>query len=541
MNARLGAMRLLACCLFFCSLGAGAAPGFDRPIVLTQVPAEAAPAAPGHPHPCPPGSRIVRLSPGGRLDVLTPDFAAACDPDVSFDGLRILFAARKTASDPMRIYELDPEGGGAVRIADGPGDCREPLYLAPASVTPPSFEDPVGWIAFTASAQDLLDGEGREGPTSLYVRSLEAVRGRGRVLWRTTNNPGRDVSPTVLPDGRVLYASRQAGRTRLMTVTWAGDNPNLFYLPPPGAIPSMACPSLGGGDVLFVESTPEAPGGRLVSVSLSRPLHSRRLLGGGPGSFLTPHPLSNDTILVAHSDPEGGYGIYCFDVEAGRLGEAVLDDDAYHEFDAHVAAPRPKPPARIPMLEFASVLDIEGFQDAGQLHCMSVYDSDLPEVAGLERGTVRSVRFVRGVPCLAGEADRCCGEPAGRKDAWPPACVDTALLGEAPVEPDGSFFVNVPGNIPFYVELLDGKDKVLQTMTAWTWVRSRSQRGCIGCHEDREWAPQNRATDALLKMNPTSLSPGGGEASRGGGGPPEGKTLPCHEPVHREVNHDALP
>jgi hypothetical protein len=83
--------------------------------------------------------------------------------------------------------------------------------------------------------------------------------------------------------------------------------------------------------------------------------------------------------------------------------------------------------------------------------------------------------------------------------------VHTRLLGEAPVEPDGSFFVNVAGNVPFYMQTLDAQGQVVQTMRAWTWLRSGDQRGCIGCHEDKELAPENRATQALIRALPPTL------------------------------------
>ena len=75
--------------------------------------------------------------------------------------------------------------------------------------------------------------------------------------------------------------------------------------------------------------------------------------------------------------------------------------------------------------------------------------------------------------------------------AQPPAIppgVRTKVLGEAPVEPDGSFFVRIPGDTAFYMELLDGQGKVLESMTRWIWVRKGTSRGCIGCHESRNAA-----------------------------------------------------
>jgi hypothetical protein len=84
--------------------------------------------------------------------------------------------------------------------------------------------------------------------------------------------------------------------------------------------------------------------------------------------------------------------------------------------------------------------------------------------------------------------------------------VETRILGEAPVERDGSFYVNVAGDVPFYLQTLDEHGRALQTMRAWTWVRAGDQRGCIGCHEDKELAPENRATQALVRARPPLLA-----------------------------------
>ena len=89
---------------------------------------------------------------------------------------------------------------------------------------------------------------------------------------------------------------------------------------------------------------------------------------------------------------------------------------------------------------------------------------------------------------------------------WPPRFVRTRSLGEAPVETDGSFYVNVVGDVPFYVETLDRDGRVVQTMRAWTWVRKGDQRGCIGCHENKELSPENRVTQALHKARPVTLT-----------------------------------
>jgi hypothetical protein len=124
--------------------------------------------------------------------------------------------------------------------------------------------------------------------------------------------------------------------------------------------------------------------------------------------------------------------------------------------------------------------------------------------------------LVEGLPLSPAEVTglRGKGTSAAAPDLWPPPFVRTRPLGEAPVEADGSFYVNVAGDAPFYVQTLDAQGRVLATMRSWTWVRSGDQRGCIGCHENKELAPENRATQALVKGQATwMLGPRSPEAA----------------------------
>jgi hypothetical protein len=107
------------------------------------------------------------------------------------------------------------------------------------------------------------------------------------------------------------------------------------------------------------------------------------------------------------------------------------------------------------------------------------------------------VRFVEGVPASAA--------PQKRSPSQSAPDTGTRLLGEAPVEPDGSFFVEVPADTPFSIQLLDEKGKVLESMPRWIWVRRGTSRGCIGCHENKELAPENRVSDAVRKAVPSVL------------------------------------
>ena len=67
------------------------------------------------------------------------------------------------------------------------------------------------------------------------------------------------------------------------------------------------------------------------------------------------------------------------------------------------------------------------------------------------------------------------------------------------MEPDGSFHVRVPAKIPLTFQLLDDHQMTIDRQNTWTWVMGNENRGCIGCHEDREMSPVNALVDAITK------------------------------------------
>ena len=90
------------------------------------------------------------------------------------------------------------------------------------------------------------------------------------------------------------------------------------------------------------------------------------------------------------------------------------------------------------------------------------------------------------------------------------------LLGTAQVESDGSFFVQVPGDRPLQIELLDASGKTLKRESGFFWMRRGEQRGCVGCHAGPETAPENAVPAILLKFTtPADLT---GHAQNASGG-----------------------
>lgn len=91
------------------------------------------------------------------------------------------------------------------------------------------------------------------------------------------------------------------------------------------------------------------------------------------------------------------------------------------------------------------------------------------------------------------------------------------LLGAAPVERDGSFFVQVPADQPLQIELVDGMGKTLKRESGFFWMRRGEQRGCVGCHAGPETAPENAVPMILLKSTtPADMTGASAQSSAGG-------------------------
>jgi hypothetical protein len=96
----------------------------------------------------------------------------------------------------------------------------------------------------------------------------------------------------------------------------------------------------------------------------------------------------------------------------------------------------------------------------------------------------RFVRATRAVPPRAGMTG--IRQAIGETDFEP-----VQILGYAPIEPDGSFNLQVPADTPLALSVLDAKGRSLQTHLNWIQVRPGERRTCDGCHSPRRGAALN--------------------------------------------------
>ena len=77
------------------------------------------------------------------------------------------------------------------------------------------------------------------------------------------------------------------------------------------------------------------------------------------------------------------------------------------------------------------------------------------------------------------------------------------ILGYAPIEPDGSFKLKVPADVPLAFAVLDAKGRAIQTHLNWIQVRPGERRTCDGCHSPRRGGAINAGV--TVNTMPTSL------------------------------------
>ncbi len=414
---------------------------------------------------CVSGSRLVHLGDDGAAKVLTSGFDGACDPSVSFDGRELLFAGRRSATGYWQVWRMDLANGNATQITNHPGNAFAPIWVG--SIFHLNDESPTRRIAYLATGTT-----GRRRPT-LHTANLD-----GSDELRISFAPEGDLAPDVLPNGRIVYPT--LGRPNGFGSSLMGlniDGTDLAVFADPHDTPQYPHAIRVGTDglVYFVEAFGQAlDGGALASVSLRRPLRSRKVLAtDDDGLFLDPAPMSDGTLLASVlSEGSESYRLVRLDPETGRIIGTVHRRDGAHVLDAHEITSRPVVPGR------STVVDTS--QTTGVFFCLSSHITDRPTLAHLRDGGAARLRVIE--------------HQIGHDS---PTLERT--LGEAPIEADGSFHIEVPARTPVRFQLLDAAGATLAEQRSWTWVMPREWRGCIGCHENREMVAPNVLAEAVVK------------------------------------------
>jgi hypothetical protein len=398
------------------------------------------------------GAKISSIIPGktSSQNVLTKDFYSACSPDISFDGKSMLFSAQLKQEDPWQIWEMNLDNLKSRRVTSSDENCTDPVYL------------PGGRLAFSR----LTVNDTVKSAHCLYTCNLD-----GSGLRQITFSPADNLAPTVLKDGRLLTVNRQLlpakGDPMLMVMRPDGTKADMFYKSTESTTLISSAHETSDGKLLFIESRNEAmPKGNLVSITYNRPLHSRiDLTSGVDGDFCAVLPFRPNRYLVScRKQDSDHFALYEFDPEKKQLGEMVYSDPEYSIVDIVLVEPYERP-RKLP-----SEVDLQ--VKTGLLLCQDInFLNPLLSVSLSDKHKASKIEILG---------------------------IDTTY-GVVEVENDGSFQLKVMADTPFRIKTLDEKGNTVSGPCSWLWLRPNERRGCIGCHEDPELAPENRVSLAIRK------------------------------------------
>ena len=403
----------------------------------------------------------------------------------------------------MRGEERFPKGA-ALFIKDAKGE--RPLLPDFVSSADPvvSFDGQRVLFAGKAHAAD---------PWQIWEMSLQGGPAR-----RITTGAEDCIRPFYLPEDRIVYARNIHGRFAIEALDAGGGKPLALTHIPASAIVSdilhdgrivfSAGNPLGMGDIPEIYTVySDGSGVESYRCDHGAARHSAKQDSSGDLIFVSAKGLGRFTSTRAQAirldAPAGEFGGDCaetinrewllswrpdsnstFRIMRWRQGsermEPVIVNPGTSVLQPALVSPHPVP-NRHP----------SGLHDwpNANLLCLSAYTSKFT----FARGSIRSVRIytnygIRGVK----------------------------LLGSAPVESDGSFFVQVPGDQPLQIELLDDSGKTLKRESGFFWMRGGEQRGCVGCHAGPETAPENVVPEVLLKSTTPADLTGNPQNASGG-------------------------
>ena len=437
-----------------------------------------------------PGGGVCVWSPDGTVTQLFDAGDGICrDPEVSFDGKKILFSYRKGAEGKYHLYEMNADGTGLNQLTSGPFHDTYPTYLPGGRIAFISTRCKSRVLCFTTESATLFamnaDGSGIEPLTANNVNEYTpCVLSDGRILYTRWEymDKGADYSQSlwvIRPDGTNVthvfgnnittpysfLSARPIPNTGKFVCTFAshwGD-----HVGPIGIVD----PSLGRNNSAAIRNlTPEIP------------------IGVYKG-YRDPYPLSEDYFLVSYA-PAGRFGIYLMDAHGNR--ELLYDDKTFSSFQPVPIAPRLKPPVLPSSRDLNAadatllLLDVyRGLGDAvkrGTVKYLRIVEEYRHELPHRPDGTyqtnfgVLKANYVSPTDEVAG--------PFG----WP-TYMAKYVHGVVPVEADGSAAFTVPADKPIYFQALDANLNEIQRMRSYTHLKAGETQTCIGCHEERSTTP----------------------------------------------------
>ena len=442
-------------------------------------------------------------------------------PALSYDGKTVAFAYVECKGSGEHFYHLDhaakghfaetrvyhifsagTDGSGLKMLADGTWNDFSPCFT------------PAGRIAFISERRGGYLRCGRNCPT--YTLHDMAADGSGiRCLsYHDTN----EWAPTIGNDGMILwtrwdYVDRNAMVAHHpWTTTPDGRNARSVHgnysprnqradmetdfqqVPDSNKFVGTATPHHGQsfGSLILMDPR-EADDDRMAPLKRITPEVGFPESQGGSASYGTPWPLSEDFYLAAYEPVEVNgvgrpfmFGIYLVD----SFGNKEL---IYRDPDIACMNPIPLRARQVPLIVPEQVAGksnpvrstrpepAKSVTDEATVAVMNVYDSLRPFP---ENTKIKTLRIWQLFPQPMGN-ERISHNTGIQIKNSVAINLARAVIGEVPVEEDGSAYFKVPARKQMLFQALDGNGLAVQSMRAGVYFQPGEVVSCMGCHEPK--------------------------------------------------------
>jgi hypothetical protein len=455
--------------------------------------------------------------------------------DLWWDGSRVVFGYARAASDsppegwldrtrsyqlrrtvePIHLFEMGTDGRNLRQLTSGEWSDLDPTYT------------PGGDIVFVSErcGTSLQCNEYDKDETSC---NLYVMKPDGSGIRRLSASKDGDYLPHTFADGTVGYLRWEyherswAFIQSIWSIRPDGTGADAVYkqhfvnpwsLEDTRSIPGskkLVCIAAGHHTLAMgplVVADPslginEPKGLRIVTPDVKPPeggMDGSPVAEGGTqdggGLYSTPWALSEKYFLAAYSYSKQqteakGFGLYVIDVFGNK--ELLYRDPAISCFCPMPLRARPRPPVLPELVDLSQARATCLISDVG-------YGSE--EIAA-------RIRYVRVAEPIGWPYDnRLGGQRYGEKGPhlinWTPI----HILGDVPVEADGSVKFEVPADKAVYFQLLDKNRMELRRMRSFISFQPGEKRSCAGCHETRGLTPRVLAAPLAASRPPAAFLP----------------------------------
>jgi hypothetical protein len=418
----------------------------------------------------PEGARLCRLNLRTRkLTVLLDDPRGGVrDPQVHYDGRKILFSYRKGNTEHYHLYEINADGSGLKQLTSGPWDDIEATYTASGEI-----------IFVSTRAKRWVNC------WLTQVAIMYRANADGSGIRMISSNGEQDNTPWPMADGRILYTRweytdrSQVHYHHLWTSNPDGTQQSIFYgnqrpgivmidakpIPNSDKVVAVFSPGHGrrehGGPIAIVDPN-EGPDAEGMARQLNSPKETYR----------DPWAVSEDAILAAR-----GPSLVLMDGK-GKVEELYRLPDADVAAKLELHEPRPlaaRPRERLipPRVDLA--------KGTGTLLLADIYRGR--NMAGVRRGEIKKLLILEPLPMPIHFSGGM--EPVSYLGTF----TLERIVGAVPVEEDGSAHFELPALRSFFFVALDENEDSVKRMQSFLTVQPGETLGCTGCHEERVEAP----------------------------------------------------